>query len=464
MLTLVQVFLIFPLFCLAESSPSFSFSKKKGLRQILSLEDEAKKPSENEDAISFEVKKAKESAGLSDLDQSESSEKPIEEKAIAHSISEDFAPQETEHVEGAGFLDDFIENSSWFFQARHSAHKIGITPLYTFDRTQGHRLGLSFFSYSPKEKGYYFNTSVSKYLSGSFYRLSLSFIGNREGVFRIKSALIYDNQYESFYGDSKNPEAMQAKKSDRAEIYPHRFIVNYDLFYQEKDQDFYFGLGARAFFRKERSSLQNNKTYFEPEAFLFLRAFTGFDTRDNWKDPKKGAFHQVSFGCKAILAYPESYCQGEGDARFYLSLFKETDFPILKESVLALRAFAGSSFLSDSSYSTKYSLGGHSFFQGMNTLRGFKKNRFLGDKIYFVQTELRFPIWDKYLQAVVFLELGEAAESNEFFKDFVLDYGGGLRIGLPPKYDMKLRLDYGTGRDLQGVRNYDINISVLQFF
>ncbi|MDE0092755.1 MAG: hypothetical protein OXN83_05685 [Oligoflexia bacterium] len=470
------LFLISPVICYS-NTPSFSFSKEGGLRQISSPLKTETSENQKDSPISFVEMTEEASVNETKAKQSDSLNKPLEitteksdtlnetpEETPIHTISEDFAPKEKEQTEGSYFLDTLMEDSSWFFQDKHSAHKIGITPLYGFDRIQGHRLGLSFFSYSPKEKGYYFNSSVSKYLSGSFYRFSMSFIGNREGLFRSKGALIYDNQYENFYGDTKYPEAMLAKKSDQTKIYPHRFIVNYDLFYQEKDQDFYFGLGAKVFFRKERPSLQENKTYFKSEAFLFLRAFAGFDTRDNWKDPKKGAFHQASFGCKAILAYPESYCQGEGDARFYLSLFKDTDFPFLKDSILALRAFAGFSFLSDSSYATKYSLGGHSFFQGVNTLRGFKKNRFLGDKIYFTQTELRFPIWNKYLQGVVFLELGEVAESNQFFKDFALDYGGGLRFGLPPKYDMKLRLDYGTGRDLQGVRNYDINISILQYF
>ena len=486
------ILLTFPLFCYGASSPSFSFSKKKGLRQISSSEKNSNDTGNDISSVE-RVEAIPKTSSVIEMPSSSSSETapttetlsseiapitetkiepselkthPVEDPPVL-SISEDFAPQEPENVEGAGFLDTLMEDSSWFFQKKHSKHKVGITPNYFHNRTEGHRLGLSFFSYSPKEKGYYLNSSFSKYLFRPFFRFSLSFIGNREDVFRYTGNLVYNNHYENYYGDIDygdiEPLAMQAKLSDSTQIYSHRLIANYNLVYQEKDQDFYFGLGARAFFRKERANLKG-ETYFPKSAFLFLRAFAGFDTRDNFRDPTKGAFHQLSFGCKANLSYSDSYCQGSGDLRFYLSLFKESDFTPLQDSVLAFRAFFGSSFLSVGPYATKYSLGGYSFFQGINTLRGFKYNRFIGDKIYFAQTELRWPIWDKYLQGVVFLELGEVAELNHFFKDFVLDYGGGLRFGLPPKYDMKLRWDYGTGRDLQGVRNYDFTFSILQAF
>ena len=467
MFTLIKtLFLISPL--LAEAPPSFSFSKEEGLRQLSAIENQPKTPSESandNEAVSLDSKQDTETTPIvgSDLKLLDNPTKPVEETPV-HSISEDFAPQETEQVKGASLLDSLIEDTSWFFEDKHSVHKIGITPNYTYDKTKGSRLGFSFFSYSPKEKGYYFNTSASLYLFRPFYRFSLSFIGNRKNTFRSKANLIYDNHYKIYYGDVKNPSSMLAKQKEQTQIHAHRFIINYDLFYQEKEQDFYFGLGARIFFRKERPFFQEDKIYFKPEGFLFLRAFAGFDTRDNWKDPKKGAFHQLSFGCKANFSLLESYCQGEGDLRFYLALFKKTDFSILKDSTLALRAFAGSAFLSASSYATKYSLTGYSFFQNLNTLRGFKRNRFIGDKIYFTQAELRWPIWDKYLQGVIFLELGEVAEFNKPFSDFVIDYGLGIRFGLPPKYDMKLRVDWGTGRDLQGKRNDDFSISVLQYF
>ena len=475
MLIFIKIIFISSLLGFGADSPSFSFSKEEGLKQMSpSLEEETSENKEGSETSSLEETSENEednetsSLEIIEIDTMTEPE-PLDfqteqlEETPVQSISEDFAPQEPEYIEGASFLDSLIEDSSWFFQKKQSVHKVGITPNYSHDTTEGHRLGFSLFSYSPKEKGYYLNTTFNKYLFQPSFRFSLSFIGNREGAFRSKGSLVYNSHYENYYGSIKNPQFMQAKLSDLTYIYSSRFIINYDLAYKEKEQDFYFGLGGKAFLRKEQQDLHHNKQYFPNEAFLFLRAFAGFDTRDNLRDPKKGAFHQISFGCKANLSYSDSYCQGDGDFRFYFPFFKETYTPF-KDSILALRAFFGSSFLSASPYATKYSLGRYSFFQGLNTLRGFKRNRFIGDKIYFAQTELRWPIWEKYLQGVVFLELGEVAEFNHVFKDFVLDYGGGLRFGLPPKYDLKLRLDYGTGHDLQGVRNYDFTISFLQVF
>ena len=488
-LIIIIVFLTAPA-CYSNSTPSFSFSKKKGLREISSSLNESDE--ENKNVSVSKKTQENTSSALIESDQAESNKLKVEagelkvesdelkvesdelkvesnelkveslEEIPSQSISEDFAPEEPEYIKGTGFLSSLFENSSWFFQKKQSAHKIGASPSYSHDMTEGSRLGFSFFSYSTKEKGYYFNTAFNKYLSHPYVRFSSSLIGNREGLFRSKAKLIYNNHYENYYGNTENPENMQANKNEITRIHAHRFMINYDLSYQELDQNFYFGLGAKFFFRKEITSLQP-KQYFSNEAFIFLKAFTGFDTRDNFKDPKKGAFHQISFGCKANLSYSDSFCQGEGDFRFYFPLFEETDFIPFKNSVLALRGFVGSSFIS-SSYATKYSLGRYSFFQAINTLRGFQRNRFIGDKIYFAQTELRWPIWDKYLQGVVFLELGETAELNQFFKDFAVDYGGGLRFGFPPNYDLKLRLDWGTGRDLQGKRNYDFTVSFLQVF
>ena len=479
-LALFIVFLIPPV-CYSHSSTSFSFSQKEGLREISSNTEQttetnsktSKQIIKNTDSSLIQIQtqtetqvqgqtEAQTNTALSENENSETENK-TDEEIPTQSISEDFAPQETEHVKGAGFFNSFIENSSWFLQKKESDHKIGITPNYSHDTTEGHRLGFSLFSYSPKEKGYYLNTTFNKYLFQPYIHFTMSFIGNREGLFRSRAKLIYNNHYENYYGDTEEPQGMQADLNELTKIYARRFIINYDLKYQETNQNFYFGLGAKAFFRKERKNLQDNKQYFSNEAFVFLRAFTGFDTRDNLKDPNKGAYHQVSFGCKANLSYSDSHCQGEGDFRFYFPLFEETDFIPFKNSVLAFRAFIGSSFISNS-YSTKYSLGRYSFFQDINTLRGFKRNRFIGDKIYFGQTELRWPIWNKHLQGIIFLELGEVAPANQAFNDFVFDYGGGLRFGFPPNHDLKLRLDWGTGRDLQGKRNYDFTISFLQVF
>lgn len=474
-----------------ESQPSFSFSKEKGLQALNPSEKteqksknsvkqkasvtqkttnkEETKSSSSTQKLSVEqeiqVEKNPESLASQPNNPESSALKPATpdkntESDPINTVSEDFAPAEQE-AEKIDWMNVLSEDVSWFFQEKKTRHKIAIVPSYSYNRSQGSRLGLRFFSYSSEKQGYYLSFSGSKYLSSPFYRWDVSYIGNRKGDFRTESSVIYDQHYEKYFGEG----AMQSKLSDLEKIYARRFIASYKLFYQPLQQNFYVGLDSQIFYRKEKPELQEDKTYFDTEFFLFFSAFAGYDSRDNWSDPTRGVFHQLSLGCKSTLAYPGAYCRGEADLRFYISLFEQ--MPSLysfKDSVLALRILIGSSFLSKSTYSTAYSLSGESTFQKTNFMRGFQQNRFRGDKIYLAQSEYRFPIWKHYLQGAVFLELGEVAEYEKSFQGFVVDYGGGLRIGLPPNYDMKLRCDFGTGKDQQGKRNYNAIISFLQAF
>ena len=325
------------------------------------IESRSEKTELQDQSASSLIESSSEKTELQDQSVSsliESSPEEADLETPENSISEDFAPK-AEEVEGTDFLDSLLEDTSWFFQVKKTKHKLGIIPFLHYDTTHSFRLDLRFFSYSSDKKGYYFGFSGSKYLFRPFSRFNISYIGDRKENLRSESSFIYDNHYENHFG-----QGMLAKYSDLKELYAHRFIVNYKIFYQVPKQNFYFGLGTQIFFRKERPEYQSGKKYFDNELFLFLKGLAVYDSRDNWKEPKTGVFHQLSFGCKPILAYQGSYCKGEGDLRFYISLFKEMDIhQSFKKSVLALRAFAGSSFLSPSSYSLTYSLGGQDIFK-----------------------------------------------------------------------------------------------------
>lgn len=91
-------------------------------------------------------------------------------------------------------------------------------------------------------------------------------------------------------------------------------------------------------------------------------------------------------------------------------------------------------------YLFRYQLGGE------EGLRGFDANRFYGKKFYLLQQELRFPIW-RIVEGVAFVEAGEAASSH--FKQHRTVTGLGVRIGLPPDFRMKLRVDYAFDDEQQ---------------
>ena len=504
---------------LAETAPSFTFSEEEGLKPLTKKESEEKlsssktdnstvdeEKSQTKDVQKAKIKKTepleanrdsttnkikssdkyntesqavnlkKDSSkknlnvGPTGDNLSNSSLNKEEEKATQESISESFAPQKEKKVfSSTDWAKTLFQDTSWFFQKKQTKHKIAFVPIYSYDRTEDSRIGLRLFSFSPVEKGYYFAFSGAKYWPKNYYSSNLTYKSQRNDVFRSELSFIYDDHYENHYGSLTKFEGMEAPLDELKKLESHRMMIDYNLFYQEQEKPFYLGAGARVFYKKERKDLQEGKSHFEDgkgdEWFIFLRAFAGMDTRDNWKYPKKGVFHQASFGCKAILDSSSAYCQTQGDIRFYRTLPQEIQAPdFIKNSVFSLRAFYGTSLISSSSYATKYSLGGEGFFQQLTALRGFKNRRFLGDKMYLGQSEMRVPVWKEYLILAFFLEMGEVAQLGDSFSSFVTNYGGGVRIGWPRDSGMKLRFDYSTGRDRQNKKNTDFIISFLQAF
>ena len=172
-----------------------------------------------------------------------------------------------------------------------------------------------------------------------------------------------------------------------------------------------------------------------------------FDTSDNAWAPKSGGLYR--FEARAIQPQnvtrqgkASAFIQTEIDLRQYIYLPKWG-------SVLALRAFAGTTF-NEPSYLYEYRLGG-------DFVRGFYSNRFRDDSVAVVQTEVRFPIWDRaHMGGVAFTDIGAVSERlNNLGKaasPFHPGYGAGLRFGLPPDFDMKVRLDFGVSADQTAFR------------
>lgn len=90
----------------------------------------------------------------------------------------------------------------------------------------------------------------------------------------------------------------------------------------------------------------------------------------------------------------------------------------------------------------KYRLG------GTDGLAGYYDNRFRGKKYYLQNTEIRYPIW-KLFSGALSLSFGDI--TDESFTNPKLAYGFGIRIGLPPDWVSKIRIDFLYGRDQYGL-------------
>ena len=146
------------------------------------------------------------------------------------------------------------------------------------------------------------------------------------------------------------------------------------------------------------------------------------------------------------LPFDGTYTKGSFDVRRYFSRGGRKTTPQDKRITLALRLRAG--------------LGGGTipFFEqffvgGAESLRGYKEDRFWGDKMLLLSAELRKPI-AQAITGVLFADYGGAwgGDPNFVISDFSqsqsfegnLGVGVGMRVTTPIGH---LRLDYGVGNE-----------------
>jgi len=177
--------------------------------------------------------------------------------------------------------------------------------------------------------------------------------------------------------------------------------------------------------------------YFPNEKTFGIGLVEKLDYRDDEDMPRKGFIQQARYtyvpSSFSSIDNIQPFHQIEGEFNFYQE--------ILPDVVAAVNLTGGYSF-GDPSYLFRYNLG------GTDKLRGYLYNRFRGKKYYLEQTEVRFPIWDRFSGAV-HIGFGDATDSE--FESGKLVYGAGLLVGLPPDNVKKFRIDYGTGKDESGV-------------
>lgn len=194
--------------------------------------------------------------------------------------------------------------------------------------------------------------------------------------------------------------------------------------------------------RREKLSAQDAARERDPfdrrEDTLGFGLHEHLDYRNNDEDPSFGWYQELS-----ARLYPSG--TQSGDHPTFAQL--ETDIRVFqyllaKELVIAYQLASGVSF-NRPSYLDEFRLG------GTDRLRGFYENRFRGYRYYLQQTEVRFPIF-RPVGGATFLEFGETTRQNRFTNPSV-SYGFGLRIGLPPDYLAKVRIDFAFSRDQKGV-------------
>lgn len=159
-----------------------------------------------------------------------------------------------------------------------------------------------------------------------------------------------------------------------------------------------------------------------------------FDTRNDVFDPVDGWFVDASYtyGGKALKGNYD-FNKSMGEIRKYIPIGKR------QTSTIALRAWGGS--VSGSAPITETFYVG-----GMDTIRGYNENEFIGTRMLVLNAEYRFSIANiKFIKGAIFGDAGNAWFPSDARKRLYTDYGAGLRIVFPTLGLGVIRLDYARG-------------------
>ena len=157
------------------------------------------------------------------------------------------------------------------------------------------------------------------------------------------------------------------------------------------------------------------------------------EQRDNGNNSKKGYMLQ------GVLHLKPHFLSNVGDAAFSTKLELDARY---YTSVTDKQSIASRAFFQLSNGNLL-----NAKFGGSNLMRGVSGNRFVGSQAFTVQNEYRAQ-FNQHFGAVGFLSLGQIDTQDEL----IINYGVGLRAGLPPDQTQQIRIDFGF--DNQGQRTF----------
>lgn len=238
--------------------------------------------------------------------------------------------------------------------------------------------------------------------------------------------------FDPFYGMGSDTRAFE-----RVDIFGDQFLVVPKVEYAI-DEHWSVGLVSDTRIRVEDHVKDRPGTRLFPnETTSSFGAYGSVDYRDREQSPRNGFVAELEMrytpGFLSSIPGKEAFAQIEAS----FSWFTE----VVPRFIVAANLQGGAT-LGQPTYMFQYNLG------GADRLIGFHENRFRGKFYYLQQTELRFPIW-RIFQGGLFLNVGDISDSE--LHSPRVSYGVGLRIGLPPDYVERARIDIGFTADQTGL-------------
>ena len=306
---------------------------------------------------------------------------------------------------------------SWFLTKDKNPQKWAVIPTYSHNSTYGHIMGGRFFIYPSGNTGYY--TALEAVLSQKlFFETNWTYQYWRENGDQFSFVSLYNGFSEPYYG-----EGPDTQPEDRQDIPIDRIHISVE--YVSRMRAYLHG---GAFFGFDLRSERNDHPLHDREQIFSAGFLLRYDSRDNYFNAIQGEYYQLKSW--ALFPFPSPIFI-EGTAKLYFPLYKNY-------WVLTGKVSGGLSLLHSAPYLFRWTLG------GPNKLRGYRQNRFRGEKYYLSQIELRHTPWP-FLTIAGFFDVGSAGDELPLPPRY--SFGGGLRFGLPPDYNKKLRVETGFSHD-----------------
>jgi outer membrane protein assembly factor BamA len=301
-----------------------------------------------------------------------------------------------------------------------------IVPYLNFDTTQEWSFGTAFEKESESKNNdtYFIDLEATE---KARIRLKTKYSTQLNSDWGTSLKADFTNFYDPFYGFGMKTKTEDLKKIKQS-------VVNSQLnFSYEIDPALSTGpfLGFNQ--RIESPNFQvDKKRYFPNESSFTLGVSALYDTRDSKLNPHTGNKHELS-----VVTVPEVFNSLNTNTFTQVKLDLRKYFPIY-ETVLATRFTAGTT-IGEPNYLYKYSLG------GIDLLRGYQSNRFVGNELTSLQLEERINLYKEYIALTLSFEAGSINKNP--IEKIRMSKGIGLRVTMPPDWTNILSINLGFGND-----------------
>lgn len=288
-------------------------------------------------------------------------------------------------------------------------------PILGYDDKTGWLFGAAGFIYSDEVPGVNAGLFVVSNL-GDFHSGTLNYAERSKGPWSLSLHLLGERAFDHYYGegDLTTPEESFLMRMEHFEVRPGAlFRVRPHL-----------RIGAFVDLRVRR---EEESSRFPDEVTSAAGLEAQWDTRDKLINTRRGDFAQFR---ASRMPWGGAFSQLELDLRRFIRLSRRWTW--------GQRFIGGTSLGGQPSYLFRYSLG------GLDLLRGYKSNRFRGGEYFVVQEEAR-RIVNKWLSLNASVDIG--AIRDDAYHQLKLSGQIGLRLGLPPDWGQKMRVDFGFGAD-----------------